>query len=48
LRSVLPTDSVPDMPVWLTAHRELRDSPRIQLMFKWLAEGLTPLLGKVP
>lgn len=48
MRSVLPTDGVPDMPVWLTAHRELRDSPRIQLMFKWLAEGLTPLLGKVP
>jgi DNA-binding transcriptional LysR family regulator len=48
MRAVLPPDATPDMPVWITAHRELRDSPRIQLMFKWLADGFTPLLRRAP
>jgi DNA-binding transcriptional LysR family regulator len=46
MRSVLPGAGPPDMPVWITAHRELRNSPRMQAMFQWLCDGIAPLLGK--
>ncbi len=37
---VLPQlDPIP-VPIWLTAHRELRTSPRIRLVFDLLAEAL--------
>ena len=38
--SVMPDGMVPSMPVWLTAHRELRQSARIRVVFDALAEGL--------
>lgn len=37
---VLPDQPIPALEVWLTAHRELRDVPRIRLVFDFLAEAL--------
>lgn len=34
---VLPEVSIPPLPLWLTAHRELRDTPRLRLVFDHLA-----------
>lgn len=45
MEPVLPEAMVPPLPVWLTAHRELRNSPRIQKVFAALAEGLQPFAG---
>lgn len=44
MRSVLPKKMVGTMPVWLTVHRELRGSLRIQRVFDALAEGLERLV----
>ncbi|MBI3525356.1 MAG: LysR family transcriptional regulator [Betaproteobacteria bacterium] len=44
MRSVLPKKMVPPMPVWLTVHRELRSSLRIQRVFDALAAGLLRLV----
>lgn len=44
MHSVLPDDMVPPLPVWLTAHRELRGSARLRLAFDTLAEDLQRLL----
>lgn len=40
MRAVLPPNLVGNLPVWLTAHRELRQSARIRLVFDALAKGL--------
>lgn len=40
MRAVLPSNLVPPLPVWLTAHRELRQSARIRVVFDALAKGL--------
>ena len=45
MQAVLPERMVPPMPVWLTAHRELRSSPRIRLVFDALADALQQLLS---
>lgn len=37
---VLPDMPLPEMPVWLTAHEELRTNPRVRQVFDALAEGL--------
>jgi len=37
---VLPELQLPVLPVWLTAHRELRASRRLQRVFDHLATGL--------
>lgn len=37
LLQVLPEVPVPPLPVWLTAHRELRDTPRLRRVFDALA-----------
>jgi len=42
--AVLPAELAPSMPVWMTTHRELRDSARIQLVFDWLANGLKKII----
>jgi DNA-binding transcriptional LysR family regulator len=34
---VLPKIPVPPLPLWLTAHRELRGTPRLKLVFDFLA-----------
>lgn len=38
---VLQEVSMPVLPVWLTAHRELKTSRRLRLVFDFLAEALT-------
>lgn len=38
---VLPEIDLPVLPVWLTAHRELRSSRRLRLVFDALADALT-------
>jgi len=40
LVAVLPGLLLPVLPVWLTAHRELRASLRLQRVFDFLAQGL--------
>lgn len=40
LVQVLEEVLVPSLPVWLTAHRELRDTPRIKVVLDALAEAL--------
>jgi DNA-binding transcriptional LysR family regulator len=42
---VLTELAVPSLPVWLTAHRELRDTPRLRLVFDTLAAAWT---GQTP
>jgi DNA-binding transcriptional LysR family regulator len=44
LRRVLPDQPRFDYPVWLVAHRELRTSPRVRLVWDLLAEMLPSLL----
>jgi len=41
LQRVLPEIAVPPLPLWLTAHRELRDTPRLRLVFDALARAFT-------
>ena len=43
LEPVLPELPLPVLPIWLTAHRELRSVPRIRLVFDFLAEALAAL-----
>lgn len=40
LQRVLPDAPLPSLPLWLTAHRELRASRRLQCVWDALAEGL--------
>lgn len=40
LVQVLPEIALPVLPVWLTAHRELRSSRRLRVVFDTLADGL--------
>ncbi|MCX9154977.1 LysR family transcriptional regulator [Niveibacterium sp. 24ML] len=40
LRQVLAEFALPALPVWLTAHRELRDTPRMRIVFDHLASAL--------
>lgn len=37
---VLPELTIPPLPVWLTAHRELRDTPRLRAVYDFLAVAL--------
>jgi len=37
---VLPGLALPVLPVWLTAHRELRASRRLRVVWDFLAQGL--------
>jgi len=45
---VLPELPLPELPIWLTAHRELRDTPRIRIVFDFLAEALSACIGPAP
>lgn len=40
MKPVMPEGMAPLLPIWLTAHRELRQSARIRAVFDALAEGL--------
>ncbi|MFL6674352.1 MAG: LysR family transcriptional regulator [Massilia sp.] len=48
MQMVMPASLVPSLPLWLTAHRELRSSRRIKLVFDALAAGLSGALGATP
>lgn len=37
--------TLPTLPVWLTAHQAMRDTPRIRRVWDMLAEGLAPLVS---
>lgn len=37
---VLPKLPIPPLPLWITAHRELRGTPRLKVVFDFLAEAL--------
>ncbi len=38
--SILPTLALPELPMWLTVHREIRTSQRIRTVFDFLAAAL--------
>lgn len=38
---VLPTLVIAPLPLWITAHRELRGTPRVKVVFDFLAEALS-------
>jgi DNA-binding transcriptional LysR family regulator len=40
---VRPVNPLPMLPVWLTAHRELRTSPRLRCVWEFLADALSAL-----
>jgi DNA-binding transcriptional LysR family regulator len=40
LLRVLPKVAVPPLPLWITAHRELRGTPRLKVVFDFLAAAL--------
>lgn len=40
LVQIMPEQALPALPIWLTAHRELRDAARIRAVFDYLAEAL--------
>ena len=42
---VLPEIPIPPLPVWLTAHQELRTSARVRCVFDFLADRLPASLG---
>ena len=42
LVQVLAEFAIPPLPVWLTAHRELRDTPRLRVVFDHLARAWGP------
>ena len=44
IQCVLPTLPLPELPMWLTVHREIRTSPRIRAVFDFLAERISESL----
>jgi DNA-binding transcriptional LysR family regulator len=40
VQRVLPAMQLPELPMWLTVHREIRTSPRIRAVFDFLAKAL--------
>ena len=45
IRRILPEMPLPLLPVWLTAHPDLRHQPRISAVWEALERGLRPLLS---
>ena len=45
LERLLPDMAFPVLPVWLTAHRDMRRTPRVRRVWDMLAEGLSPLVS---
>ncbi len=45
LERVVPDLPIPDLPIWLTAHQALRNTPRIRLVFDLLADALAKVAG---
>lgn len=48
LQQVLTEMVIPPMPVWVTTHRELRDSARIRAVFDALVAGLSQVVDVAP
>jgi DNA-binding transcriptional LysR family regulator len=44
VHTVLPDLNLPDLPIWLTVHREIRTSPRIRAVYDFLAEAVPAAL----
>ena len=44
VQSVLPELAIPPLPVWLTVHREIRSSPRIRIVYDFLATAIADAL----
>lgn len=44
LRRIVPQGDLPRLPVWLTAHERLRHVPRVDALWRALADGLKPAL----
>ncbi|HHB80437.1 MAG TPA: LysR family transcriptional regulator [Aliiroseovarius sp.] len=42
---VFPETEFHHMPIWLTAHKELRNTPRLRRVWDMIAEGLKPYLS---
>ncbi len=45
VKRVLPSLKIPDLPVWLTTHREIHGNPRIRRVYDFLAEGVAEALS---
>jgi DNA-binding transcriptional LysR family regulator len=45
LEAVLPELNIPPLEIWLTAHAELRTSPRIRRVYDFLADALQQRYG---
>lgn len=45
LEELMPDLPMPTLPIWLTAHEAMRQTPRIRRVWDLLAEGLRPLVG---
>ena len=48
ITAVLPQLALPEFPVWLTVHRELRTSARIRAVYDFLADEVGEALQKQP
>ena len=49
LVAVLPNAFQFTLEVWLVMHRDLRNAPRVRLLFDWLAAGLADYVkGRTP
>ena len=46
VKRVLPNFQIPDLPIWLTTHREIHGNPRIRRVYDFLATELTSNLAK--
>jgi DNA-binding transcriptional LysR family regulator len=44
VKRVLPQLRIPDLPVWLTTHREIHGNPRIRRVYDFLAEKVAAVL----
>lgn len=45
LEEVAPDIHIPALPVWLTAHEAMRQTPRVKVVWQALAQGLKPLIS---
>ena len=43
VQRVLPDQDLPSLPVWLTAHQELKTSRRVRRVYDFLADGFASI-----
>jgi DNA-binding transcriptional LysR family regulator len=46
VKRVVPQLRIPDLPVWLTTHREIHGNPRIRRVFDFLAQSIAESLSR--